>query len=190
MPRMGLTRDRVVREAALVADQVGLERLTMASVAQRLGVSLPGLYKHIENLDGLKRDLAVLAVGELTTAMSAAAAGRSGRDALHAIANAYRTYAAQRPGRCAASVRAPEPGDAEHIAAGRAAVAIFLGVLSGYRLDDADAIDAVRCIRVALHGFVTLEAAGGFGLPQSVDATFARLVDALDTTFAGWAVSS
>jgi hypothetical protein len=35
-------------------------------------------------------------------------------------------------------------------------------------------------VRAALHGFVTLEAGGGFGLPLSVDDTFARLVDALD----------
>jgi hypothetical protein len=40
---------------------------------------------------------------------------------------------------------------------------------------------------VALHGFVSLEAAGGFGLPQSVDVTFARLIDSLDATFSRWA---
>ena len=187
MPRMGLSRDRVVAEAAIVADVVGLDRLTLASIAKRLGVSLPGLYKHIDSLDGLKRDLAVLGVRELTTVMSAAAAGRSGRDALHAIADAYRTYAAAHPGRSAASIRAPAAGDDAHIAAGQAAVSIFLGVLSGYGVTGADAIDAIRCMRVTLHGFVTLEAAGGFGLPQSVDVTFVRLVDALDTAFSGWA---
>jgi hypothetical protein len=32
-----------------------------------------------------------------------------------------------------------------------------------------------------------LEAGGGFGLPQSVDATFSRLVDSLDATFTRWA---
>jgi len=31
-----------------------------------------------------------------------------------------------------------------------------------------------------MHGFVTLEHAGGFGLPQSVDETFSRLIDGLD----------
>jgi AcrR family transcriptional regulator len=184
---MGLTRDRVIGEAAVVADEVGLDRLTLASVAKRLGVSLPGLYKHIDGLDGLKRDLAVLGVRELTAALSAAAAGRSGRDALHAIARAYRRYATEHPGRCAASVRAPAPGDSAHIAAGEAAIGIFLSVLSAYRIDGDDAVDAIRCIRVALHGFATLEAAGGFGLPQSVDVTFTRLIDALDTAFAGWA---
>jgi AcrR family transcriptional regulator len=190
MPRMGLTRDRVVAEAGAVADEVGLDRLTLASVAKRLGVSLPGLYKHIDSLDGLKRDLAVLGVRELTTVMARAASGRAGRDALHAVADAYRAYAAEHPGLCAASIRAPAPGDTGHAEAGRAAVDILLSVLIAYRISGDDAIDAIRCMRVALHGFVTLEAAGGFGLPQSVDATFVRLIDALDTAFTTWASAS
>jgi AcrR family transcriptional regulator len=186
MPRVGLTRQRVVAEAATVADEVGLERLALATVARRLGVSLPGLYKHIDGLDGLRRDLAVLGVRELTAAMSLAAVGRAGRDALDAIARAYRGYAAAHPGLCAASVRAPDPSDAEHSAAVAAAVAVVIAVLEGYGLSEDDGIHGVRIIRVVLHGLVALEAAGGFGLPQSVDETFTRLVDSLDLTFSNW----
>jgi AcrR family transcriptional regulator len=75
LPRLGLTHHRVVEQAAEVADEAGLDRLTLAAVAKRLGISLPGLYKHIDSLDSLKRDLAVLGVQELTAAMSAAAVG-------------------------------------------------------------------------------------------------------------------
>jgi len=186
MPRMGVTHERVVAQAAQVADEAGLESLTLAAVAKRLGISLPGLYKHIDSLGSLKRDIAVLGVVELTAAMSAAAVGRSGRDALHAIAEAYRGYAAAHPGRSAAAVRAPDPGDAEHIAVAEAAAAVLLAVLDGYQLGPDDVIDAIRILRAGLHGFTSLEAAGGFGLPQSVDATFSRLVDSLDATFSRW----
>ncbi len=186
MPRIGLTHARVVAEAAIVADEVGLDRLTLASVAQRFGVSLPSLYKHVRSLEGLKRDLALLAVRELTVALSAAAVGRAGRDALRAIARAYRAYAREHPGRAAASVRAPDPDDAEHVAASEAILAVLFAVLAGYGITGADAIDAIRSLRAAMHGFVTLEAAGGFGLPQSVDATEGRLIDLLDTGFASY----
>jgi hypothetical protein len=37
-----------------------------------------------------------------------------------------------------------------------------------------------------MHGFVTLEAGGGFGLPQSVDTSYHRLVDALHTALRAW----
>src|SRR5262245_52781412 len=98
MPRVGLTHERVVAEAAMVADEVGLEGLTLAAVAKRFGVAVPSLYKHIDGLDALKRDLAVRCVRELTTAISTVAVGRAGRDALHAIANAYRDYSSAPPG--------------------------------------------------------------------------------------------
>jgi AcrR family transcriptional regulator len=186
VPRAGLTRERVVAEAAAVAHEAGLARLTLATVAKRLGVSLPGLYKHIDGLDALRRDLAVRGVHQLTAAMSAAAVGRAGPAALHAMACAYRDYAAASPALCAASIRAPDPADAEHLAAAEAAVAVVRSALSGYQLGADDMVHAVRCFRVALHGFVTLDAGGGFGMPQSVDTTFTRLVDSLDTAFRAW----
>jgi Tetracyclin repressor-like, C-terminal domain len=41
-------------------------------------------------------------------------------------------------------------------------------------------------LRSAFHGIVSLEAAGGFGLPESLDDTYAHLVDALDGAFRSW----
>jgi AcrR family transcriptional regulator len=209
MPRVGLTHERVVVEAATVADEVGLDRLTLAAVAKRFGVTVPSLYKHVGGLDALKRDVALLGVRELTVAVSTAAVGRAGRDALHAIANAYRDYAKAYPGRYVASVRGPDPDDAELVAANEAVLAIFLAALAGYGITGDsgsfgrllkrgrpappsgerpvnDAIDAIRSLRAVIHGFVTLEAAGGFGLPRSLDATYSRLIDALDTAFTAW----
>src|ERR1700743_1246660 len=114
MPRAGLTKQRVVTEAAAVADEVGFDRLTLAAVAQRCGVSLPGLYKHVDGLDAVKRDIAVIGARDITIVLAEAAAGLAGRDALHAMADAYRWFAQAHPGRHAASVRAPTPGDEEH----------------------------------------------------------------------------
>jgi hypothetical protein len=42
-----------------------------------------------------------------------------------------------------------------------------------------DAIHAVRAFRSLVHGFATLEVAGGFGLPEDCDESFRRLVEAL-----------
>lgn len=180
MPRRGLSREQVADVASGVADEVGLDALTLSAVAQRLGVSQPALYKHVAGIDALRRDVAVVAVREITDAMTAAVRGLHGRDALQAIARAYRRYAAAHPGRVAASVRAPAPGDDEHARVGAAAVAVVAEVLDDYGVSGADRVHAVRAVRATLHGFVVLEAAGGFGLPESVDDSFARLVAGLD----------
>jgi AcrR family transcriptional regulator len=189
-PRAGLTRDRIASVAAEIADEAGLERLTLAAVASRLGVSGPAIYKHLAGLPELQRDVAVLGLRELTAALSVATVGRAGTDALRGLAGAYRAYGREHPGRLAASVRAPAAADAEHDAASDAALAVLVAVLSGYDLSDADQIDAIRVLRAALHGFATLETAGGFGLPQDVDATYARYVDTLDAGLRSWGTKS
>jgi AcrR family transcriptional regulator len=186
VPRAGLSRPVVVAAAADLVDTTGFDRLTLAAVAARLGVRLPSLYKHIDSLDGLRRDLAVLAVTELGTAMGAAAVGRSGGAALRAVADAYRDYGQVHPGRFAATVRAPGADDAEHGAAAGAVMRVVLAVLAGYGLAGDDAIDATRALRASLHGFVTLEAGGGFGLPLDVDRSFGRMVDGFDAVLRGW----
>ncbi len=186
MPRVGLTRERVIEEAAAVADEAGLDRLALAAVAQRCGVSLPGLYKHVDGLDAVKRDIAVFAVRELAGVLAAAAAGVAGREALWESVMAYREYATARPGRYAATLRAPAPGDDEHAAAAAEAIAVIASALKAYQLEGTELIHAVRMLRSAFHGIVSLEAAGGFGLPESLDDTYAHLVDALDGAFRSW----
>ena len=149
----------------------------------------PALYKHVEGLEALQRDVAVLGVRELTERLSAATVGRAGGDALRALAGAYRTYAAEHPGRAAAAVLAPAAGDDEHITAAGAAVGILAAVFAGYGITGSDAVDAIRTLRSAMHGFTTLEVAGGFGLPESVDATYDRMIGALDAGFRTWSTT-
>jgi len=188
VPRAGLTRDRVIEHAAAVADEVGLDNLTLAAVAQRCGVSLPGLYKHIEGLDAVKRDIALIAVRELTATLAAATVGVAGRDALSELAMAYRSYARSHPGHYSAILRAPPAGDSEYADAGAAAVSVIASALKGYQLEGSELIHAIRMLRAGFHGMVSLEEAGGFGLPESLDETYAHLVDALDTAFQAAAI--
>ena len=186
MPRAGLNRERVVELATAVADDVGFDRLSLAAVAERAGVRLPSLYKHIESLDGLRRDVAVRALDELAAAVAPALSGRAGGEALRALAGAYRDYARRHPGRYAATVRAPLAGDEAHAAAAESVLRLVYAVLAGYGLDGDDAVDATWSLRASLHGFVVLETSGGFGLPRDVDRSFDRLVDALDRALADW----
>ncbi|HEX3873441.1 MAG TPA: TetR-like C-terminal domain-containing protein [Solirubrobacteraceae bacterium] len=183
MPRAGLDSAAVVAAAASLADLDGLDAVTLARLSKLLGVRPPSLYAHVAGLDDLRRRIGLRGARELAAALSSAAAGRSRGDALRSIADAYREYAHAHPGTYAALQRLSDPADAGAAAAGTAVVAVVLAVLRGYELDGDDAIHAVRAIRAALHGFVALEADGGFGIPLSVDQSFARLVAVLDRGF-------
>jgi AcrR family transcriptional regulator len=186
MPRAGLRPSIVIAEAASLADDAGYDHLTLAALAARLKVAVPSLYKHVDGLEALRRGIAILALHELGAAMDdglARAAGEDGSVHVRALADAYRAYAGAHPGRYAATLRAAPPGDPEHVAASEAVLQRVLAVLAERGLEDDDAIDATRGLRAALHGFVSLEAAGGFGMPQDVGRSFARMVRALDRGF-------
>ena len=79
----------------------------------------------------------------------------------------------------ASQARASQDGDISQAEA----VDVIAAALAGYRLEGAALIHAVRMWRAACHGIATLQTAGGFGLPESVDVTFGHLVDALDAEF-------
>jgi AcrR family transcriptional regulator len=180
MPRAGLDAASVVAAAARLADRDGLEQLTLARLAAELGVRAPSLYAHVGGLGDLRDRVGALGVLELTDVLSEAAAGRSGREALHAVAVAYRAYARERPGVYAAMQRAPEGSDDERQAAAARLVGVLTAVLRGYGLEGDDAIHAVRLLRSALHGFVSLESVGGFALPFELEQTYERLIEMVD----------
>jgi AcrR family transcriptional regulator len=178
MPRQGLDRRRVV-DAAEELGADGLDGVTFARLAAQLGVRPPSLYNHVENRAALIREIALRGVAGLGEALAAAAAGLAGADALRATGRAFRAYAHAHPARYEASIGAPAPGDEEHQAAADRVVAGIAAMLRAWRLEGDDAIDAIRTVRSALHGFVALERAGGFALARDVDASFERLLDVL-----------
>ena len=48
-----------------------------------------------------------------------------------------------------------------------------------------DMIHAIRGLRALMHGFVSLEAAGGFAMPQDLDESYRRLVAGFGEALAG-----
>lgn len=189
MPRAGLNTDKVVAEAAVMADEMGPSKVTLAALAARLGVRQPSLYKHVANLESLRQRIAVQAKAEIAEVMSRAAVGRARDDALVAVAHAYRAWALEHPGRYQSAQRPPVRGDVEDEAVTARAVQVLATVMNGYDLDGDDAIDAIRGVRAALHGFVSLETSGGFALPASVDRSFDRLVETLRVALSSRSIS-
>lgn len=185
MPRAGLSRDAVIAIAVELVDADPSAPLTLAAVAGRAGVAVPSLYKHIRSLDELRDGVAAVAVTSLADAVEPAVAGLAGEQALRAAAGAIREFARSHPGLYAAGQPAPgrQASPELEVAAARA-VGDIAGVVAQAGVPAARTVDAVRILRSAVHGFVQLESAGGFGLPDDVDASFERLLTVLWAGFA------
>lgn len=181
MPRAGLSTAAVVAAALAVIDERGNDALTLAAVAARTGVATPSLYKHVAGLAELRVLLGVRVLDEMTERFTAAVLGRSRDDAVTALMHAYRRYVTEHPARYAAMPLDPLH-DPALAAAGGKLIGVVLATLRGYGLTDSAAIHAIRHLRVVAHGFASLEAGGGFGLPEDLDETYAQLIDTILTS--------
>jgi AcrR family transcriptional regulator len=178
MARAGLTPERVLDAAAQIADMEGHDAVSLARVAAELGVRPPSLYKHIDGLDAVRRGLALRGITEASRRVQLATVGKARDEALYAFADAYWQFARERPGLYAASLRAARPGEKDVAAASEALLGTVLAVLAGYGVRDADALHATRGLRAIIHGFVSLDAAGGFRLTLDLEESFHRLLAA------------
>jgi len=171
-PRAGLNEAVILRAAGDLADEAGLETVSLAALAQRLHVQAPSLYNHVQGVDGVRRGLAALGGEQLANRLVRAAVGKSGEQAVHALGDAYRVFAKERPGLYAATLRAPKKDETKYVAAAEVILEVVGAALGPYQLSRRDLIDAIRGLRSLIHGFVSLELSGGFGMPQDVNRSF------------------
>lgn len=175
--RAGLTRTAVVAAAAVIADERGMEAVTLANLADDLGVRTPSLYNHVAGLADLRQELALFALRDLAARIREATAGTADASGLFAFARAYRAYAHEHPGLYAAIARGAGPADDPALAAASEdLVDLALRVLPATLESSDDRLHAVRGLRSLVHGFVSIEAIGGFGLALDPDESFARAV--------------
>jgi len=179
MARQGLDHAKVVDGAAALVNARGAEALSLAELAAHFHVRTPSLYNHIEGLGGLRRDLTVRALRELQQRVASAAAGRAQRDALKAVAAAYRAWALENAGLYTFAVRSEGAGDSSIDLARVELHATLLAALRGYALSEARAQDAVRMVAATLHGFVSIELSGGFGGTEESSHSFVEVVEML-----------
>lgn len=181
-PRRGLDTDLVVDTAVAMVDAEGIDGLSLKRLADQLGVQTPSLYNHVDGLAGLHRLLALRNARMMADCLTVAVLGKAGAPALAALAQTYRDYIKAHPGLYELGVRPAQlvtPFDPERAAAEERMVTVAVAVVASFGLAGDDAIHAVRALRSVVHGFTTLEVAGGFGIPLDLDESFRRLVEML-----------
>jgi AcrR family transcriptional regulator len=167
---------RVIEVAVMLADQHGFEAVTLAEVAGVLGIRVPSLYNHISGLAGLQSEMALWGSRKMLEETRLAAVGRSGREAIMSISNAYRAFAQAHPGVYPSLLRAPTKEEPDHTEIAITWVDLLARVLAHYNQREDDALHTIRAWRSLMHGFISLEVTGGFGMPLDRDESYRRLI--------------
>lgn len=171
--KRGLSGVDVLDAARHLADERGIDAMSLTAVAKRLGLATPSLYNHVGGLAELRRLLALDGARELGQRIATATAQHRGPDALRSVAVAYRDFAKEHPGLYEALLPAPRPDEDDELATAMAQPALLLAaVLQDMGADQSQTVHLIRALRSILHGFVTLERDSGFGLPVNIDESF------------------
>jgi AcrR family transcriptional regulator len=186
--REPLSLDAIVARAFEIADETGIESLSLRSLARDLGVSAPALYDHIDSKESLLRLLA----REGYTNLAARWERLDTQDVaawIRATCHSYVAFALERPGLFALMFRyrpafVSGPGSVED----EVATAVFqqgLGVIEGAvadgTLDAGTPLELALALWAAMHGAATVQSMS----PEMGQADW--LVDLLvDGLLAGW----
>jgi TetR/AcrR family tetracycline transcriptional repressor len=166
--RVGLDRERVVRVALALLDEVGLDELSMRRLAERLGVTAPALYWYVHD----KNELLGLLADAISAEMPLPDPDRSWRAELEALARgALRVARAHRD--AARILVATLPTGPHRLQA----IDALLGLLLRAGFAPADAADVASVLNVYGVGFMLDEAlgpgpqSGTPGLPPSAGSS-------------------
>ncbi|MFG1947131.1 TetR/AcrR family transcriptional regulator [Nonomuraea sp. NPDC048826] len=169
-----ISRPAVLAAALALADERGLDAVTMQAVAARLGVTAMALYRHVRDKDDLLDGL----VEALLTEFPPPDPGLPWRERLTVLATAIRASAGRHPTVFPLLLR--RPAGTEQARRVRDGVLAALGEAG---LDGERAARAERLISTAVLGYAASEAAGRFAHhPAQVrDADFATLLRVIGT---------
>ncbi|MDV5149044.1 TetR-like C-terminal domain-containing protein [Streptomyces sp. SBC-4] len=144
-----------------ILESGGQDGLTMQSVANRVGVRAPSLYKHVRDRAALLAAVAEASIDDLITRLEAT------DGSLEELAHGYRRFAHESPQGFRLIFSAIAPPEALD----RAAAPILRAAqqLAG----DKDALEAARLVTAWATGFIEMELAGAFRLGGDVNHAFA-----------------
>ncbi|MER5913835.1 TetR/AcrR family transcriptional regulator [Streptomyces sp. NPDC001982] len=164
-------RAREIVEAARdLLEESGPAVLTMRTLADRLGIKAPSLYKHFPDKQAVEVELIAQMLAESAAAMEAAEAREPG--SLPALAEAYRAYALAHPHLYCLATERPLPRTSLPAGLEDRAAAPLMRACGGD-------LDLARATWAFAHGMVTLEIHGRFPDDADLDAAWKRGTRAL-----------
>ncbi|MBE5040172.1 TetR/AcrR family transcriptional regulator [Oscillospiraceae bacterium DSM 107454] len=180
MPRQGLGKERVVQAAVALIEEKGISQFSMGKLAKRLNVKTASLYNHVKNLDMLLEAVGFVAITQLTEAEERAVKGKTGDEALFALAEAFRAFAREHYQLYRVIMGFPKWNNRMLEQGAGKIVRPVMQVLAGYGLSEVQQFHWQRVLRGMMVGFAFHEHAGGFShFPVDKDESYCIAIQSI-----------
>jgi len=173
MPRQGLNREAVIAAAIRLIEEKGISKFSLNELAKSLHIKPASLYSHIESSEALLTDIGVIAVRQMVSSEKEAIEGKTGDEALFALASAYRKFAKEHYELYLLIMNIPKGKNPVLELAAEDIVQPIMEVLGSYKIDRETQLHYQRVVRSMMHGFVAHEEYGAFShYPVDRDKSF------------------
>ncbi|GHV31678.1 TetR family transcriptional regulator [Clostridia bacterium] len=172
-----VTIDLIAQFAGDIADNEGLEKLTVKAVAEKLEIKPPSLMFHVKNLNGLKSILGQHTIKVLVAELLRAGFGKSGLEAVVALGKASMDFAVRHPGMYESiqwfnAYAEPRGSDEPDARAFQQITELFFELFKGSKMPELEVSHIIRGFRSLIHGFATIAGHKGFGHPSDIVESF------------------
>ena len=172
MARTGLDTNMIIGRAAQMANEIGIENITLKLLADELGVNSPSLYNHIDGLEDLKMQLMIYGWKQMEERIIQSVICVSGYDAIKAGCYAFYRYATENPGLFNAMLWYNKFQNMETMEATSGLFSVLFKVTSSINISEEHCNHIIRTLRGFLEGFSLLVNNGAFGNPISIEESF------------------
>lgn len=172
MARIGIDKNLIISRAAQMANEVGIENITLKMLADDLGIKSPSLYNHIAGLEDLKRQLMIYGWKQMEERILQSAIGIAGYEAIKAGCYAFYEYAIENPGVFNAMLWYNKFQSTENMEATSGLFTILVKITSSLNISEENCNHIIRTLRGFLEGFSLLVNNGAFGNPISIADSF------------------
>jgi len=179
MPRAGVDTEMIVKAAAKLVDEKGIEAITLKEISERLGIRSPSLYNHIGGLPELKEKVSHYAMEQLKDCLVRAVMGRGGIDALKEMGKSYIQFAREHTGLYETIQWMNIAADAPAGSLFSEVVQLVYDIAATVGADELEASHIIRIVRSMAHGFASVESHRGFSHPSSVESSYEYALDML-----------
>ncbi len=178
---MKITKDTVIQTASDIADEKGLNNLSLKIVAEKLNIKAPSLYNHIDCLDDLLRAVAHNGMQKMNELMKQAAIGMIGTAAIKAVSVEYLNYMIEHPGVYETIQWATWHSIDETNAIFDDYLSLLTTLIKSCNFNSVQTNDILNMITGIIHGYTTLQLKYAFSNPDKVRNDLCNALDVLLT---------
>ncbi|MBP0956240.1 MAG: WHG domain-containing protein [Oscillospiraceae bacterium] len=179
MAKKGLDKNAVIASAAALANEKGLDNVTLKDLADSLEIRSPSLYNHISGLNELKREIMLYGWKQAEESILRAAEGINGYEAIRAMCRAFYRYSSENKGVFSAMLWYNKYADEGSMEATSGLFSRLYKIMEDMGISREMTEHLIRTLRGFLEGFALLVNNGAFGHPADIDESFEVSLDVL-----------